>query len=202
MTKHNDNEFLDDMELMKDFLGLGNKESDADDSEDDNNATNEEKKHKKNKKSDKIAALEEEKAALNDKYLRLYSEFDNYRRRTAKERLEVDQKVTANLIKELLPILDDFDRALENIPAEDERTRELRNGVELIYQKMKHILNLKGLKEIKIAIGSDFDLDYQEAITTIPAPSPELKDKVVDVIEKGYMLNDAVVRYAKVIIGA
>lgn len=201
MTKHNDNESFDDMELMKDFLGFGNNENDADDSDDGGDAKNEEKTHKKSKKSDKIAALEEEKAALNDKYLRLYSEFDNYRRRTAKERLEVDQKVTANLIKELLPVLDDFDRALDNIPAEDERTRELRNGVELIHQKMKHILRLKGLKEIEIAIGSDFDLDYQEAIATIPAPSPELKDKVVDVIEKGYLLNDAVVRYAKVIIG-
>lgn len=201
MTKHNDNEFYDDIEFSEGFFEQGDDTDDAAVSEHDDNIMNEEKSHKKHKKTDKIAALEEEKAVLNDKYLRLYSEFENYRRRTAKERLELDQRVTANFMKDLLPVLDDFDRALDNIPADDERTRELRNGVELIHNKIKHILGLKGLKEMEIAVGSDFDLDYQEAVTTIPAPSAELKDKVVDVIEKGYILNDTVVRYAKVVVG-
>lgn len=176
-------------------------EEDVDSHEEDNhNASDKSKKHKKQDK--KIAALEEEKEALNDKYLRLYSEFDNYRRRTAKERLDLTKTATESLIKELLPVLDDFDRALENIPAEDERTTELRNGVELIHHKLLYVLGQKGLKQIEVGTGSDFDTDYQEAVTLIPAPTDDLKGKVIDVIEKGYMLNDTIIRFTKVVVGA
>ncbi|MDR0364803.1 MAG: nucleotide exchange factor GrpE [Bacteroidales bacterium] len=199
MAKHNYKKHHDEENLPEELMDLEDIENKHDTSNDEIIMEKHDKMHKKSDK--KLSALKEEKEALNDKYLRLYSEFENYRKRTSKERLELDQKVKGSLIKELLPVLDDFDRALENIPADDERTQELRNGVELIYNKMKRILELKGLKEIELSAGSDFDTDYQEAITTIPAPSEALKDKVVDVIEKGYMLNDIVIRFAKVVVG-
>ena len=167
-------------------------------------ATDDEKISKKAKKADeKIALLEEEKMELNDKYLRLYSEFDNYRKRTAKEKLEFTKVATESLVKELLPVLDDFDRALNNIPAEteDEHIKELYNGVSLIHQKFFNTLKKKELKPIEIPVGSDFDLNFQEAIATIPAPSEALKGKVIDVVEKGYMLGDAIIRFSKVVVG-
>jgi molecular chaperone GrpE len=163
-----------------------------------------ERKSRKSKKVDeKMALLEEEAREWNDKYLRLYSEFDNYRKRTAKEKMEFTKMATESLVKELLPVLDDFDRALANIPAEaeDEHTKELYNGVSLIHQKFFNILKKKELQEIEIDGGSDFDLNFQEAIAAIPAPSEELKGKVIDVVEKGYMLGDAIIRFSKVVVG-
>jgi len=156
---------------------------------------------KEKKSGKKIAQLEEEKQELNDKYLRLYSEFDNYRKRTAKERLEFAKVATESMVKDLLPILDDFDRALDNIPAEDEHTKELYNGVSLIHQKFFNTLKKKDLKQIEVSIGSDFDLNFQEAVATIPAPSEELKGKVIDVVEKGYMLGETIIRFSKVVVG-
>jgi len=154
------------------------------------------------KKSDKkITLLEEENKELNDKYLRLYSEFDNYRKRTAKEKMEFTKTATESLLKELLPVLDDFDRALEHIPTEDEHSKELFQGVSLIHQKFFNILKKKELKEIEIAVGSDFDLNFQEAIASIPAPSEDMKGKVIDVVEKGYMLGDSIIRFSKVVVG-
>jgi molecular chaperone GrpE len=146
---------------------------------------------------------QETKKELNDKYLRLYSEFDNYRKRTAKEKMEFTKVATESLIKELLPVLDDFDRALENIPAEaeDEHTKELYNGVSLIHQKFVNTLKKKELKQVEVSVGSDFDLNFQEAIATIPAPTEEMKGKVIDVVEKGYMLGDAIIRFSKVVVG-
>ena len=160
-------------------------------------------KGKTKKTDDKIALLEGEKKELDDKYLRLYSEFDNYRKRTAKEKLEFTKTATESLIKELLPVLDDFDRALQNIPAEaeDEHTKELYNGVQLIHQKFFNTLKKKELSPIEIAVGSDFDLNFQEAIATIPAPSEEMKGKVIDVVETGYMLGDSIIRFSKVVVG-
>ncbi|MCL2510572.1 MAG: nucleotide exchange factor GrpE [Bacteroidales bacterium] len=163
----------------------------------------EENPMKKRKKTDEKTALLEEVREWNDKYLRLYSEFDNYRKRTAKEKIEFTKVATEALVKELLPVLDDFDRALDNIPAEteDEHTKELYNGVSLIHQKFFNTLKKKELTPIEVAIGSDFDLNFQEAIATIPAPSEELKGKVIDVVEKGYMLGDAIIRFSKVVVG-
>jgi len=164
----------------------------------------EEKPMSKNKKiNEQIALLETEKQEWNDKYLRLYSEFDNYRKRTAKEKLEFTKVATESLVKELLPVLDDFDRALKNIPAEteDEHTKELYNGVLLIHQKFFNTLMKKGLKPIEVFGGDDFNLDFQEAIATIPAPSEELKGKVIDVVEQGYMLGETIIRFPKVVVG-
>jgi molecular chaperone GrpE len=160
-------------------------------------------KKRPSEKQKPVDLLKEELNELNDKYLRLYSEFDNYRKRTAKEKLEFIKVATESLVKELLPVLDDFDRALNNIPAEaeDEHIKELYNGVSLIHQKFVNTLKKKELKQIEIPVGSDFDLNCQEAIATIPAPSEELKGKVIDVVEKGYMLGDAIIRFSKVVVG-
>jgi molecular chaperone GrpE len=149
----------------------------------------------------KTVLLEEENKGLNDKYLRLYSEFDNYRKRTAKEKMEFTKTATEALVKDLLPVLDDFDRALDNIPAEDEHTKELYNGVSLIHQKFFNILKKKDLRQIEVSAGSEFDLNFQEAIASIPAPSEELKGKVIDVIEKGYMMGETIIRFSKVVVG-
>ncbi len=138
-------------------------------------------------------------ADINDKYLRLYAEFDNYKRRTAKERLELLQSAGKDVIADLLPVVDDFERALKAIDSATEGNA-LAEGIRLVYQKMIKILNQKGLKDM-VSIGQPFDAELHEAITNIPAPSEDLKGKVIDEIEKGYYLNDRVLRYAKVVVG-
>jgi molecular chaperone GrpE len=142
---------------------------------------------------------EEQINELNDKYLRLYSEFDNYRKRTSKERLELFKTAGQDILTDLLPVLDDFDRAMQNMDSSDD-TEAIQTGINLIYSKFKSILENKGLKNFK-SIETEFDPEVHEAITKIPAPNKKLKGKVVDEIEKGYMLNDKVIRFAKVVVG-
>ncbi len=148
-------------------------------------------------KEDQLMADNQE---LKEKHLRLYSEFENYRRRTAKERLELISTASEELIKDLLPILDDFERAFK-ASNEDKTEGNPDEGVRLIYNKMVKILGSKGLKPMEGLIGKPFDAETQEAITQIPAPNDELKGKIVDVVEKGYLLGEKVIRYAKVVIG-
>lgn len=143
---------------------------------------------------------EEEIAELNDRFLRLYSEFDNYKRRTAKERLELFKTAGEDIIVSLLPILDDFDRAMK--AAEDSgEGKELKKGIELIKNKLTTTLEQKGLEPMN-SMGTTFDTDNHEALTKIPAPKKKLKGKVVDVIEKGFFLNGKVIRHAKVVVGS
>ena len=137
---------------------------------------------------------------LNDKYLRLYSEFDNFRKRTFKEKIESSRTASEEVIKELLPVLDDFDRAIASMASTD-NIEAIKEGEQLIHAKMKAIFSSKGLKEIK-SIGEDFNTDFHEAITSIPSPSEDMKNKVVDEIQKGYTLHDKVIRFSKVIIGS
>ncbi len=145
---------------------------------------------------DKLAAdLEKEK----DKFLRLFAEFENYKRRTAKERIELFKTANQEVLLAILPVVDDFDRALAEIRKSDDDA--LVKGVELIFEKLKNTLNSKGLEEVEVRTGDAFNADFAEAITQIPAPSPELKGKVVDVLEKGYKLGDKIIRYPKVVIG-
>jgi len=140
-----------------------------------------------------------ENTELREKYLRLYSEFENYRRRTAKERLDLIKTASEDVIKELLPVLDDFERAIK---AEEQESGEtIDEGKRLIYNKLVKTLSSKGLSPMEDLVGKAFDADMHEAITQIPAPSEELKGKIVDVVERGYLLGDKVVRYAKVVIG-
>lgn len=141
-----------------------------------------------------------ESAEWKEKYVRLYAEFDNYKRRTSKERIDLLKTANEDLMISLVPIIDDFDRALKNIPSTEE-TKALREGVELIHTKFSKTLDQKGLKAMN-AQGEVFNSDLHEAITQIPAPTEDLKGKVVDEVEKGYYLGDKVIRYAKVVIGA
>jgi len=146
-----------------------------------------------------LEKLESELATEKDKFLRLFAEFENYKRRTAKERIELFKTAGQDIMSALLPVLDDFDRALLEISKTKEK--ELLKGVELIRQKMKTVLGGQGLSEIETATGDDFDAEIHDAITQIPAPSEELKGKIVDVIEKGYILSDKIIRHPKVVVG-
>jgi molecular chaperone GrpE len=144
--------------------------------------------------------LKEELAQANDKYLRLYAEFDNFRRRTTKERTEARETEGKELLVALLPVLDDFERAQRSMENAVD-VAPVKEGVTLIQNKLKNILSQKGLKEMT-SIGEPFDADLHEAITNIPAPTDDLKGKVIDEMEKGYYLKDRVIRFAKVIVGA
>ncbi len=135
----------------------------------------------------------------NDKYLRLYSDFENFRKQKSKERSELIQTAGADVLKNLLSVLDDFERAI-SINEKTEDVTALKEGFLLIHSKLKSTLERQGLKEIE-ATGKEFDTDLHEALTNVPAPSDNLKGKVVDVAEKGYYLNDKVIRFAKVIVG-
>jgi len=146
--------------------------------------------------NDPVAALRVELAGWSDKYLRLYSDFDNYRKRTMKERAELVATATSGLITQLLPVLDDFDRALAAISTSTD-TEGLRQGVVLIHEKFRKVLAQKGLEEIK-AVGELFDTDLHEAITNLPAADASQKGRVVEEAEKGYLLNGKVIRFAKV----
>lgn len=139
--------------------------------------------------------LEKEK----DKFLRLFAEFENFKRRTAKERLELFKTANQEVLQAMLPVLDDFDRAMLEIRKTEDET--LLKGVELIHEKLKSTLVSKGLEVIDVRTGDAFNADFAEAITQIPAPSPELKGKIVDVLEKGYKLGDKIIRFPKVVTG-
>jgi molecular chaperone GrpE len=136
---------------------------------------------------------------LNDRYLRLYSEFDNFRKRTTKEKVELIQAGGEDVVKSILPILDDFERAIK-FNGETIDIKAVNDGVSLIFNKLKAALNQKGLEEMK-SIGEPFNSDIHEAITSAPAPSEDLKGKVIDELEKGYTLKGKIIRFAKVITG-
>ena len=142
---------------------------------------------------------EELLAEEKDRYIRLYAEFENYKKRTLKEKNEFYLYASKDLMTSMLGILDDFERALKEI-AKNGNESDLK-GVELIYQKFRNKLIEKGLKPIDVNAGDDFNVDFHEAITQIPSPTPELKGKIVDVIETGYQLHDKVIRFAKVVTG-
>ncbi|MFN3640073.1 MAG: nucleotide exchange factor GrpE [Flavobacterium sp.] len=143
--------------------------------------------------------LEEDLAKEKDKFLRLFAEFENYKKRTTKERIELFKTANQEVLLAMLPVMDDFDRAMIQISkSEDEN---LVKGVELIHEKLKSTLVSKGLEQVDINIGDVFDADFAEAITQIPAPSKDLKGKIVDVVEKGYKLGDKIIRFPKVVIG-
>ncbi len=136
---------------------------------------------------------------LEEKYLRLYADFENHKRRTSAERIELFKTANQEVLVSLLPVLDDFERALKAMQTATE-VAGVKEGVELVKNKFAGILTSKGLKAMD-AMGKDFDADYHEAITKIPAPAEELKGKVVDEVEKGYFLGDKVIRFAKVVVG-
>ncbi len=145
--------------------------------------------------------LEAEVADLKDKYLRLYSDFENFRKRSAKERIDLIKTASEDVLKELIPVVDDFERAFKASDGETDPIK-IREGNQLIFHKLVRVLESKGLKAMEDLTGRPFNPDTQEAITQIPAPNEELKGMVIDVVEKGYILGEKVVRYAKVVTGA
>jgi molecular chaperone GrpE len=147
---------------------------------------------------EKIKDLEQQLAESNDKFLRLFSEFDNFRKRSMKERIELTKTASADIITALLPVLDDLERA-SKLAAEKKEKDASDEGVQLIYNKFKTILTQKGVEEIK-TIGETFDTDYHDAITHIPATEEGQKGKVVDEVQKGYILNEKVIRFARVVV--
>jgi molecular chaperone GrpE len=138
---------------------------------------------------------------VNDKYIRLLAEFDNFKRRTAKERIELFKVANQETLKAMITVLDDFDRAQKSMDTAND-IDALKEGLKLVHHKLKTTLQNQGLAEMENAVGKAFDTDVHEAVTNIPAPSEELKGKVVDELEKGYLLNDKVIRFAKVVVGA
>ena len=149
---------------------------------------------------DPIEKLQDEVQDLKDQNLRLYAEFENFRKRTAKERLQMMDSANKDTLAALLPVLDDFDRALKNTEATPENEAVLE-GLKLIQHKLGETLKNKGLIAMESTIGRAFDVEEMEAITQIPAPSPELTGKVIDEVEKGYKIGEQVLRYAKVVVG-
>lgn len=157
--------------------------------------TAEEENHKVENET-KIQSSEELLAEEKDRYIRLYAEFENYKKRTTKEKMSFFQYANQDLMISMLDVLDDFERAIKNISDDADKS-----GVELIYQKLKNKLVEKGLKPMEVHTGDTFNVDLHEAITSISAPSEELKGKIVDVVETGYQLHDRVIRFAKVVTG-
>jgi len=143
--------------------------------------------------------LTKDLAVEKDKFLRLFAEFENYKRRTSKERMDLFKTANQEVLQAMLPVLDDFDRGMAEIKKSQDEA--LVKGVELIHDKLKSTLVSKGLEEVEVRSGDAFNADFAEAITQIPAPSEKLKGKIVDVIEKGYKLGDKIIRFPKVVIG-
>lgn len=188
--KESNQENISEEESLKDQV-----EEILDDAIEEAEEKTESKESKTSEKEQLKADLEKEK----DKFLRLFAEFENYKRRTSKERVEMFKTASQDVITALLPVLDDFDRALNEIAkAED---KNLLKGVELIHNKFRETLRSQGLELMEIKEGDNFDADIHEAITQIPAPSEKLKGKIVDVVEKGYKLGDRIIRYPKVVTG-
>jgi molecular chaperone GrpE len=143
--------------------------------------------------------LQKELANEKDKFIRLFAEFENFKKRTTKERIDLFKTANQEVLQAMLPVLDDFDRAWVQVSKSDDEN--IITGVKLIHEKLKSTLESKGLEIVKIEAGDSFDADFAEAITQIPAPSDKLKGKIVDVVEKGYKLGEKIIRFPKVVIG-
>ncbi|MCZ4693140.1 nucleotide exchange factor GrpE [Ancylomarina euxinus] len=156
-------------------------------------------KTEEEKKADEIEALRNQLNETNDKYMRLSAEFDNYRKRTLKEKMELTKSAGEKILLNVLPVMDNFERALKSVD-ESNDIKGVKEGIHLIYTNFKDFMIQQGVKEIE-ATNQAFDTDLHEAITKIPAPSKKLKGKVVDCVEKGYFLNDKVIRFSKVVVG-
>jgi molecular chaperone GrpE len=161
--------------------------------------TSEKKSAKQSKETNQIEDLQEAVKNEKDRYLRLFADFENFKKRTGRERIELFKTASQDVMVSLLPVIDDFDRALKEIDkAEDDI---LFKGVELISNKLRETLKSKGLETIGTQQGDSFDAEIHEAVTQIPAPSEDMKGKIIDVIEKGYKLGDKIIRFPKVVIG-
>jgi molecular chaperone GrpE len=165
--------------------------------------TNSENVHTtENTEEGKALNYETEFIEMRDKYTRLYAEFDNYRKRTNRERADLIKTATEELMKELLPVLDDFERAEKSVQnSNDNKAQVAEEALLILHKRLKSTLEKKGLKPMENSIGKNLDADLHEAITQVPAPDESLKDKIIDEIEKGYYLHDKIIRFARVIVG-
>jgi|SRR5690606_5634953 len=204
-----DKEYTSDenMEEVKDQIREDFKDDPAEEFIDDNmnpmDEENEETNEKVNtgqeKELSENESLKEDLVKEKDKFLRLFAEFENYKRRTSKERLEQFKTANQEVMTALLPVLDDFDRAM--IEIRKAKDKNLLKGVELIHNKLKETLRNKGLEAMKVEAGDSFDADVHEAITQVDAPSDKLRGKIVDVVERGYQLGEKIIRFPKVVTG-
>lgn len=201
---HNKEEVLDVEPTGKD-AGSGEDRDDNIEPKPGNGAAEKKKTDKESapavQEDDELAKLRDEVNEMKEKYLRLYSEFENYRKRNARERVELISNANADLIVELLPVLDDFERAEEAVKNGDKDEHAFK-GFELIHKRLRKTLQDQGLKEMEDARGSEFDTEYHEAVAQFPVEDEKLKGKIYDVVEKGYFLNDKVIRFAKVVTGS
>jgi len=198
MTKKSDKIHTENEKMKKEEQGK-NIEVEGKASEEKNDAKDKKKSGKKDKKKSKTEELQEKYNELKDKYVRLSAEFDNYRKRSLKEKTDLIKSAGEDILVNILPVIDNFERAMKSLD-ENPDIDSVKEGVHLIYNSFKEFLSQKGVKEID-ATGEDFDTDKHEAISQIPAPSEDMKGKVIDTIEKGYELNGKVIRFAKVVVG-
>jgi len=157
---------------------------------------------KKKRNPQALKKAQEDLVAANDKYLRLYSEFENFRKRATKEKLFLVASASEGVLKKLLPIVDDFERALGVLESTDATSQAMQEGIRLIYEKLTHLLQQEGVKPMSLVKGATFDAEFHEAVTQMPAEEEAMQGKVLDVLEKGYLLKEKVLRFAKVVIGA
>ena len=186
---------IEEMDEIKDALS----QDETFVNEEESDSISEQNEEEEVESASKEEVLELELGKEKDKFLRLFAEFENYKKRTSKERMDLFRTAGQEVITALLPVMDDFERALKELSKTSEK--ELYKGVELISNKFKETLKAKGLQEIKAKEGDSFDAEIHDAITQIPAPSKKLKGKIIDVVEKGYRLGDRVIRHPKVVVG-
>jgi molecular chaperone GrpE len=196
------NQKVKDQTEMEDFEDIRIEENDAVNEKDESiHKKDKSKKHrKKDKDNEALEALQSKYDELNDKYLRLFSEFDNFRKRTLKEKIDLSKTASEEVIISLLTVVDDFERAMSILSNNKENNNNIE-GISLIYNKLIKLLQQKGLEEMK-ASGEPFNTDFHEALTNIPAENESGKGKVLDVIQKGYTLNGKIIRFAKVVVGS
>ncbi|MCT4614597.1 MAG: nucleotide exchange factor GrpE [Marinifilaceae bacterium] len=193
------NEEVKNEEKSQENESVENKEVEKEVEEQKSDKKEKKEKKKKKSKSDEIEELGAKLQEITDKYMRLSAEFDNYRKRTLKEKMELTKSAGEKILLNILPVIDNFERALNSMN-ENTNAESMKEGVDLIYKNFTDFVGQNGVKEIE-AINKEFDTDVHEAITKIPAPSEDMKGKIIDCVEKGYYLNDKVIRYAKVVVG-
>lgn len=201
MAKDLDKEKVENSEIAED-IETGKEEVSEESNENTEEKTEEEQqKEEGTQEEDPVEKLQAEVQEAKDKYLRLYSEFENFRRRTAKERLDLIKTANEDLMVALLSVMDDFERAQKALE-ESEDHKASKEGFDLIFNKFSNILKQKGLKAMEDKAGAEFDTDHHEAISQMPVEKKKMKGKIIDVVEKGYYLDEKVIRFAKVVIGA
>jgi len=200
MAKDIDKEKLDNSEIVEESEGVKEEEV-AEEPETGSEEESDIKAAEDELEEDPLEKLQAEVQEAKDKYLRLYSEFENFRRRTAKERLGLINTATEDLMTSLLPVMDDFERAQKALE-ESEDHKASKEGFDLIYNKFSNILKQKGLKSMEDKSGTAFNTEFHEAISQMPVDKKKMKGKIIDIIEKGYYLDEKVIRFAKVVIGA